>query len=60
MHCIDCSDASDDHPLKKYHLTSIYKDDMDQIRSEIVNIKECIQEVACRVEKLLERLEELS
>jgi predicted transcriptional regulator len=60
MCCIDCSDASDaGRPLKKYRLTSVYKDDMDRIRSEIVDIQECIREVACRIEKLLERLEEL-
>lgn len=54
MHCID------DHPLKKYRLTSVYKDDMDWIRGEIIDIKMCIREVACRIEKLLERHEELS
>jgi len=60
MRCIDCGDASDSHPLKKYRLTSVYKDDMERIRGEIVDIKECIREVACRIEKLLERLEELA
>ena len=56
---IDCGDASDGHPLKKYRLTSVYENDLDCIRGEIVDIKECIREVACRIEKLLERLDEL-
>ncbi len=61
MRCIDCSDATyDDHPLKKYRLTSVYKDDMDWIRGEIIDIKKHTREVACRIEKLLDRLEGLS
>lgn len=61
MRCIDCSDAAyDGHPLKKYGLTSVYKDDMDWIRGEIVDIKKCTREMAHRIEKLLERLAELS
>jgi hypothetical protein len=53
--------AYDSRPLKKY-CTSIYidKDDMDWIRDEIVDIKKCTQEVVCRMEKVLERLEQLN
>ena len=47
----------DDRPLKKYCLTSVYKDIMDWIRGELIdNIKECTQEMAGQIGKVLDRL----
>ena len=59
--CHGATSSYDNRPLKKYRrLTSLYKDDIDWIRDEVVDIKKCTGEVARRMEKVLERLEGLS
>jgi hypothetical protein len=65
---LESPDDDDDHPLKRYCLTSVYEEDMGWIKSELKDIKESLSEIAehlrgdvdLKIEEVIHRLQQMS